>query len=248
MTIWEAQKEQLKSIKNRSFKEQISYLWEYYGIKAICLLLAIAALIAFIVTLATKKDYAFTGVFFGAQLQTSSESYLEEFSQSAGIDPKEYEISIQCNPGIHMDQQVTQELYGTMDAFNAMVAAKSVDCLAANTELFLYYAYMEYAVDLRTVLKPEELEHLSPYLHYIDGELIRQQEEADGGLTDAFFQRSDSTKPELMTDPIPVGISLEAATDAFREAYLFQEDSIIGICAVSPFPENAQAFLHYCLK
>ena len=55
-TIREAIKEQRKSIKNRSFKEQFSFFWEYYGIKTICLILAIAILIAFIVSMATKKN------------------------------------------------------------------------------------------------------------------------------------------------------------------------------------------------
>ena len=248
MTIWEAKKEQLKSIKNRSFKEQISYLWDYYGIKAICLLLALITLIAFIVTLATKKDYALTGVFFGAQPQDSTESYLEDFSQFAGIDLDDYELSIQCHPNIHMDQQITQDIYSSMETFTAMVASQSVDCFAGNPELFLYYAYLEYAADLRTVLDPEELEQLSPYLHYIDGALIRQQESANGGLTDAYFQRADSTRPELMTDPIPVGISVDAANDAFGKYYPFEEDGVIGICASAPYPENAAAFLRYCLN
>ena len=247
MTIREAQKEQQKSIKNRSFKEQLSFFWEYYGIKTICLILAVAAVIAFIVTLATKKEYAFTGVFFGA-IPQDSEVYLEKFSQAADIDLTEYELSINCHPDIQMDQQITQEVYASMESFAAMVATGSVDCFAGNTELFLYYAYMEYATDLRTVLTPAELEQLSAHLHYIDGALIRQQESENGGLTDAYFQHPDSTKPELMTDPIPVGISLENATDAFRESYPFADHAVIGICASSSFPENAQAFLRYCLK
>ena len=248
MTIREAIKEQEKSIKNRSFKEQVSFFWEYYGIKTICLILAAALLIAFLVTMITKKEYAFTGVFFGAQSQATSQSYLEEYGKSAGIDLNQYELTMQCHPDIQMQQQITQEIYSSMETFTAMVAAKSVDCFAGNPELFLYYAYMEYAVDLRSVLSQAELEQLSPYLHYIDGELIRQQEAADGGLTDAYFQRPDSTKPELMTDPIPVGISLKAADNAFKDAYTFDENAVIGICASAPFPDNAQAFLRYVLK
>lgn len=84
-TIREAIKEQRKSIKNRSFKEQFSFFWEYYGIKTICLILAIAILIAFIVSMVIKKEYAFTGVFFGAAVQDSSEDYLVQFGQASGI-------------------------------------------------------------------------------------------------------------------------------------------------------------------
>lgn len=247
MTIREAIKQQQKSIKNRSPKEQISFFWEYYGIKAIALLAAVAVGIAFIVSIITQKDYAFTGVFFGAVPQDHAEQYLSSFGTAAGIDPEKYELSAQCHLDIRMDQTVTQEIYDSMETFTAMVAAKTVDCFAGNSELFLYYAYMEYATDLRTVLSQEELAQLSPYLHYIDAKLIEQQEHADEGLADAYTQRPDSTKPELMAEPVPVGISLNAATDAFKEAYHFGEEAVIGICASSAHPENALSFLLYSL-
>lgn len=248
MTIREAQKEQRKSIKNRSAKEQFSFFWEYYGIKTICLLAAIATLLAFVIGMITKKDYAFTGVFFGALPQPSAENYLAEYGQYAGLDPSDCEISVQCHLDIQMDQQITPEIYQSMETFTAMVAAKSVDCFAGNRDIFLYYAYMEYAVDLRTVLTPQELDALAPYLHYIDGSLILQQENANEGYTDAYMQRPDSTKPEIMEDPIPVGISLDAAADAFRASYQMKDNAVIGICVNSEQSENALAFLRYCLE
>ena len=114
MTIREAISEQRKAMKDRSLKEKLSYYWEYYGIKAICLTLALVILIVFIVSIATKKDYAFTGVFFGATVQERAESYLSEFSQVTGIDPKKYEVSVQSHLDIQMDQQITQEIYTSM--------------------------------------------------------------------------------------------------------------------------------------
>ena len=247
MTIREAVKEQWKSIKNRSLKEKLSYFWDYYGIKTICLLLALIVLIVFIVSIAAKKEYAFTGVFFGAQPQASAEQYLKDFGNAAGIDSSQYDISVQSHLNIQMDQAITQEIYTSMEAFTAMVAAKSVDCFAGELDLFLYYSYLEYAVDLRTVLTSDELTALAPYLHYIDGDLIRQQENDNEGLATAYAQRPDSTKPELMVDPIPVGISLNAATNDFKSAYIMAENAVIGICASASYPENALAFLRYCL-
>lgn len=246
MTIREAISEQRKAMKDRSLKEKLSYYWEYYGIKAICLTLALVLLIVFIVSIATKKDYAFAGVFFGAAVQEGAESYLSDFSQATGIDPEKYEISVQCHLDIQIDQPITQEIYTSMQTFSAMVAAKSVDCFAGNIDLFLYYAYMEYALDLRTVLTPQELEQLSPYLHYIDGKLIEEQENDNEGLTSAYSQRPDSTKPELMTDPIPVAVDLTSATAAFSESYHFDSEAVIGICSSASSPQNALAFLRYC--
>lgn len=247
MTIREARKEQRKSIKNRSLKEKLSYFWEYHGIKTICLILAAVALVAFIVNMITQKEYGFTGVFFGANAN-DSDSYLADFAREAEIDPGAYRFSVQCHPDIRMDQQITPEIYQYMETFTAMVSAKSVDCFGGNAELFLYYAYMEYAVDLRTVLTPQELEQLSAHLHYIDGALIRQQEASEEGYATAYSQHPDSTKPELMTDPIPVAVSLEAASQSFHDAYTFVEGSVIGICVTSEHPDHALAFFRYCLS
>ncbi len=247
MTIKDARKEQRESIKNRSLKERFSYFWEYFGMKTIAAVLAVVVVIAFIFTMATKKEYAFTGVFFGAQAQPHAEEYVKEYANSTGIDLSKYKVTVNCNPDIRMDQQVTQEIHDYMQTFASMVSTNSVDCYAGNEELFLYYAYLGYAADLRTVLTEQELAALAPYLRYIDNALIEKQEREDGGLTDAFFQRGDPTHPEQMEDPIPVGISLEVAEASFLAHYRFCEDGVIGICATSSFPKNAQAFLRYCM-
>lgn len=244
MTIREAIREQQKSIKNRSAKEKLSYFWEYHGIKTICLIIALVIVIAFIVTMVTQKKPGFTGVFFGVTSQSSSEKYLADFASAAGIDPAKYQLTVQESLDIRMDQSITPDIYQSMETFAAMVASKSVDCFAGNRELFLYYAYTEYAVDLQAVLTPEELESLSPYLHYIDRKVLEEAENADDRQS---VQYPDSTKPELMADPIPVAVSLDAATDAFKEAYHFDAGCVIGICASSEQMENARSFFRYCL-
>lgn len=247
MTIREAIKAQEKSIKNRSFKERLSFFWEYYALKTFALLAAVIVVVAFIVSIVTNKDYALTCMFFGAEATQTSEDYLSGFVQAADIDPKKYQLSVQMGPDVRMDQQISTEIYQSMETFIAMVAAGSMDCFAGKEDHFLYYAYMDYAVDLRTVLSPEELETLSPYLYYVDAELIRQQEAADGGYADAYMQRSDPTKPEEMQDPVPVAVSLEAATEDFKNNYRFTGTNLMGICANSKQKENALAFFRYCL-
>ena len=248
MTIKDARKQQRKSIKNRSLKERFSYFWEYFGMKTIAGIVAIVIVIAFIVTMVTKKEYAFTAVFFGGHAQPNATHYVKQYANSSGIDLSKYDVSVTCYPDIRMDQQVTQEIHDQMQTFASMVSTNSVECFAGHQDLFLYYAYMGYATDLRTVLTEQALAELGPYLHYIDNSLIEKQEQANGGLTDAYFQRQDSTCPELMDDPIPVGISLEAANAAFLENYHFCEDAVIGICVTSSHPKNALAFLKYCMN
>ena len=247
MTIRETIRAQQKSMKDKSFKEKLAFFWEYYALKTFALLVALAVLIAFIVSMLTQKAYIFTGYFFGADTQ-SSEEFLEAFAQSENIDLKDYALTVQTGPYVRMDQQISTEIYDSMEAFTAMVAGESVSCFAGSPDLFLYYAYLGYATDLRSILSETELRTLSPYLYYVDAQLIRQQEDSDGGYADAYWNRPDPTNPEAMEDPVPVGISLDAASADFQNCYHFTGESLIGICESTAYPETAKAFLRYCFS
>jgi hypothetical protein len=246
MTIRETIHAQWKAMKDRPFKEKLSFFWDYYGIKTICILIAVAVFISFVVSIATQKDSAYFGVFFGATSKASSSAFLEQFSDMAQIDTKTYDITIQTTLDVRMDQQITTETLEAMQSFAAMVAASMVDNFAADKDLFLYYCYLGYTTDLRTVFTPEQLEALAEHLHYVDGELLQEQENAEEGLTFDYGQCPDSKKPELMQDPIPVGIDISAATEAFLESYSFaSEETVIGICAGSARQDIATLFLQF---
>ncbi len=246
MTIRESIRAQWETVKTRTAKEKLSYFWEYYGVKTVCVLIAAALLIAFAVSLITKKEYGYTGTFFGAVKQASADAYMTDFARAAGIDTEQFELTVQEFPNIRMDDAVTEENYQAMEKFAAMVAANMVENIAADADLFLYYSYLGYTVDLRTVLTPAQLSQLKPYLHYIDGKLLKEQENADEGLAFAYGDCPDSTDPGSMHEPIPVAIDLAAATEAFRTAYTFSSGTpIMGICASSENPAAALAFLQY---
>ena len=172
MTVHEALRAQFKAMKNRPLKENIAYLWDYYGMKAILLLVVLILLIGQIVSMLSQKDPVFCGVFFGVSLQPESEDYLQNFANEAGIDPEHYELSVQVSPDIRPFDAVTEDEYYHMQRFTAMVSARSVEVIAANPDLYLYYSYGSYTYDLRNVFSPEELSALSAHLYYIDGELL----------------------------------------------------------------------------
>ena len=246
MTIRETIHAQWKAMKDKPFKEKLSYFWDYYGIKTICILIAVAVVISFIVSIVTQKDSAYFGVFFGATANASSSAFLEDFANAAQINTKNYDVTIQSSLDVRMDQQITNETLEAMQSFAAMVAASMVDNFAADKDLFLYYCYVGYATDLRTVFTAEQLAELAEHLHYVDGELLQEQENAEEGLTFDYGQCPDSKKPELMQDPIPVGIDINAATEAFLESYSFaSEETVIGICAGSARQDIAALFLQF---
>ena len=246
MTIRETIRKQQEAVKNRTFKEKLNYYWDYYGMKAVCISLASVVLIAFAVNILTQKDSGYLGIFFGATPQASADSYLADFAQAAGIDPEVYELNVQSSLDIRMNDKITEETYQAMQSFATMVAANMVDNIAADVDLFLYYSYLGYTVDLRTVLTEAQLTELAPYLHYVDGKLLEEQENSEEGLTFEYGQCPDSKKPEEMTDPIPVGIDLKAATQAFHNSYTFTcKVPVFGICITSERPDAALAYLQY---
>ena len=245
MTIHEAIRSQWEIVKDRPLREKLSYFWSYYGAATICIILVLAGLISLVVTVATKKDPAFSGAFFGAIAGDNAESFLSDFAQSAGIDTEEYTYSVQVYPDIRMDQVLTEDAYYSTQSFAALVAAKSVEVFSANRELFVHYCYMGYGMDLRKVFSPQELEVLAPHLLYIDAELVKKMENAAFGEDVTGGSYPDPTDPKAMESPMPVGIDLSISTEAFRSNYRFGETAAIGICANTPHADYAAAFLRY---
>lgn len=242
MTIREAIRAERETMKDKTFKEKLSYFWEYNGVKTICVIIAVIALVSLVATMVTQKEYAYMGVFFGATIESSADDYINAFAQAAGIDTNIYDVTVQANLDIDINASITEYSYQATQSFNALLAARMVDNIAANVDLYLHYSYLGYTVDLRTVLTQEELSVLEPYLYYIDGQVLQEIEESDTGLSEF----PDPKQPESMADPIPVGIDISAAAQAFRDSYTFRRDTVvIGICTASERESTALAYLKY---
>lgn len=246
MTIRESIKAQWESVKDKSIKEKLAYFWEYYGFRTVLILCIVSLAIYFAVEVITQKEYAYTGIFFGSKAQESADSYMADFAQMESIDTEEYEITVQSLLDIRLDGQVTEELYQTIATFTALVETNMVENIAAETDLFLYYSYLGYTADLRTLLTPDQLEAFAPHLIYMDAALIAEQQNTGEAPTIDYKNFPDPKDPDAMTDPVPVGIDLAAASEAFHNAYQFSaEDPVIGICSTTEKSETSVNFLRY---
>lgn len=246
MTIRESIRSQIEMMKGKSRREKLAYFWEYYGIKSICILAVLALSIFIIVDVVTQKDSGYVGVFFGASEKGSSDTYLGDFASFAGLDSDHFDVAVQFSPGIRLDSAITEEGYQALEGFATMAGAQMVDNIAASTELFLYYSYLGYSTDLRNLLTESQLTELSARLNYIDGDLLRQYQSKKKTIDYNHFP--DPKDPDAMVDPIPVGIDLSAATDAFHNTYSFTENNaVIGICSTSERTKIAVAFIRFAL-
>jgi len=246
MTIRESIKAQWVSVRDKSSKEKLAYFWHYYGFRTIFILCIISLAIFFAVEVITQKEYAYTGIFFGSEAQDSADSYLAEFACREAIDSEEYELTVQSLLDIRLDGQVTEEMYQTIATFTALVETNIVENIAAETKLFLYYSYLGYTADLRTLLTPDQLESFAPHLVYMDAALIAKQQNTGEAPTIDYKNFPNPKDPDSMTDPVPVGIDLSTASRAFHRAYQFRaEDPVIGICSTTEKPETSVNFLRY---
>lgn len=249
MTIQESIQAQWESIEDKSAKEKLAYFWHYYGFRTILILCIVSLAFFFAVEVITQKEYAYTGIFFGSEAQESADRYMADFAQIEGIDMEAYEITVQSLLDIRLDGQVTEELYQTIATFTALVETNMVENIAAETDLFLYYSYLGYTADLRTQLTPEQLEALAPHLIYMDAALVAAQQNTGEAPTIDYKNFPDPYDPDALVDPVPVGIDLSAASEAFHNAYTFSSDSVaLGICSTTEKKETAVDFIRYVFE
>ena len=246
MTIRESIRSHQNAVKNQSFKEKLAYFWEYFGMKTIVLLAIASILIYLFVQIFTQKKPGNVGVFFGASEGSSSIAFLDEFARFANLNQENYDVVIRLSPGIQLDGTITEEVYQTIESFTAMVAASTVDHIAADEDLFLYFSYLGFTADLRLYFNEAQISMLGESINYIDGDLLRKYQNKE--ITIDYNHFPDPQNPENMIDPIPVGIDLSEATDAFHNAYAFVGDeAVIGICSTSERILSAVAFIRFAL-
>ena len=72
------------------------------------------------------------------------------------------------------------------------------------------------------------------------------KQEAIDNLEDFTQPYPDPTKPEEMAEPIPVGIFLDNASEAFKNNYVSSEDTLaIGFVINASDIENGQMYIDY---
>lgn len=163
-------REQMKKMKDMSLKGKISHLWTYYKIHAAIIIIAIVFISSLIYDYATHKDTVLYTIFVNASMPYMDGSALSsEFEQFAGIDTNKYETYFDFSFRIS-DVDSTLETAYTNEKFVAMMYARTVDAMVADSATFDYYAQNDYFANLENVLSKEVLEKYKDYLYYIDME------------------------------------------------------------------------------
>lgn len=247
MAVMDEFKEERATLKNATFKEKLSYFWDYYKWHVIITVCAVAFIGSLVHQMVTAKDSAFYAVLLNTSPMTTEDTYSQEFAEYAEIDTKEYNIffdtSLYYNEGL-MDEMS----YTTTQKLMVYTAAGDLDTMITDEESFRKYAHSEAFFDMRDILTPEQLEKYADRLYYVDWAVVEEINEAASNLDDFEPEYPAPTNPEEMEDPIPVGLYLTDC-EGLRENFYFRGDEVVmGAYVNTSHLDNVLKFIDFVLE
>ncbi len=246
MAVMDEFREEREALKQGTFKQKAAYFWDYYKWHAIGTIAGIAILISVIYGIATRKENAFYAAMLNSVDLRQDEGFAADFMEYAGIDPETYAVTFDNSLYISFDHFDDMTVAST-EKLMAYLAAAQLDVILSGDGLFSHYANEETFSDLREVLTEEQLAVCEPYFYYVDRTLVEQIVEAASNLDTSFDPEiPDPTKPELMDDPVPVGIYVEHSKKLTSSYHLGEGDRIVmGLLPNSRHTQTSLAFLDY---
>lgn len=241
MTMFEYAKNAYKTMKDKPPQERWEYFWDYYKWIVIVVALVIFVLIQSIITLANRKDVFFSGELINCLADTDLVEYDDRLGEHLGFDPEKEEIIF------HTDVSFSDGGSGTdVDSFQILlagIATKSTDFVVGQEKSFLQCAYhtSNMFADLRDCLDAETLAKLEGKLYYVD-KAVKDQIDT---TTLTMPETPDPFNPEVMADPIPVGIDITNCRE-FQDTYYPGEDALyLGIVINSTRTDITLEFIDY---
>ena len=248
MPVMDEFRAEREALKNGTPKQKLNYFWDYYKWHTIAGIALLIFGISLIYQMVSNKPSALYGVFLNClTTEEISDSFLQDFAQTAGINTKKKSVDIDSSLVLTADG-ADQTSYLTLQKMTVYLAAKEIDVIAADVAAFNRYAYLDVMTDLREVLTPEQQAFYEPYYFYIDRTVLLAQEEASYNLEEYTADYPDPTHPEEMGDPIPVAIYLTDCKKLENQFVFLNPPAVLGIPVNSPRKEAALQFLDYLFQ
>lgn len=248
MAVMDEFKEQRAALKNGTFKQKLSYFWYYYKWHTIGSIAALVAVILLIHDIVSQKNEVFYAAMLNSSDLLQDESFAEQFMAYAGIDPNVDTATFDDSLSISFSN-LNEITLASAQKLQATIIAGKVDVIVAGDELFENYANDGVVTDLRQMMTSEQLAIYEPFLYYVDRVLVEQIAEANYNLDTSFQPKSpDPTKPELMEEPVPVGIYVDGSTILTSSYRISDGDRIVvGFLANSQHADMSVMFIEFLL-
>lgn len=243
-------KEQRKKLKGKSFKEKLSYFWDYYKVHTLIALFVLLIVGIFVKDELTAKDYAFYSTLLNANAMDEQEGIQSDFAAFAGIDENVYDCSVDTSSTLSYETMSQIDL-AVSQRIAAMSQTGGIDVLVSDQDPFTNFATAGMFPDLRETLTTEEYEKFKNQFFYVDKASMdinnndtNYDEEGNLTVIDTSIDHSD---PSKMEDPVPVGIYV---TDAPKlkewKCYTGTDDGIVfGFVYSSERPDVSHQFLAF---
>ncbi|MCM1046252.1 MAG: hypothetical protein NC417_12155 [Candidatus Gastranaerophilales bacterium] len=248
MAVMDEFKEERASIKNGSLKQKLSYFWDYYKWHTIGVIAVICFVGSLVYDIATHKDDAFYAAVLNSAGYADNDSFSSEFMEYAGIDPHTKKVTFDTSLQISFTT-IDDYTMGSIEKLSAYLAAAQLDVIIAGDEIFAHYANEETFLDLRNILTPEQIAAYEPYFYYVDAPVVAQVMEAARNMDTSSVKLPDPSRPDLMEDPIPVGIYIDHI-DRFSSSYYVSDGdrTAMGFLLNSQHLDTALTFLEYLFE
>ena len=273
MAVSDEIKAQRGKIKEMSFKEKLSYFWEYYRIPFFIVTAVIILAFFLIRDIATAKPYGFYAMLINASPNMQETDLEQSFSTYADIDKAKYDCYIDTATTLNLNSTDQYDM-ASVQKIMAVVAAGDLDTMVADYNSFSHYAMNDTFTDLRKVLSKDQLAKYSDDFYYVDYAVISAAENEDvssesasessvsstlSSGADMFSDNSASSSvgtadqfvkpdPSTMTTPVPVGIILSDAA-ALKKADVYTGTvPVLGITQNTTRIEEALKFIDYLFQ
>ncbi len=265
MSVHEEIREQQKKLKGQGLKAHLQYFWDYYKIHTVVAIAAIIFIVVLIKDIKGNKPYAFYAMMLNSNSSSAEDVLEQEFIEYSGIDTNEYscfiDTSATYNPSV-----IDEVTLATSQKIMANLSAAEIDVIAADKNMFLYYAYQDIYTDLRTLYDDAFLSKYKDNIYYVDKGLIDYiaSEEYQDFLLNGKYDENNKYAvmaaeiyatgdyPDIpvedMQEAIPVGISFENSS-ILDKAYMYQgQTPVVGIMSNTQRLDTAKQFVEYILQ
>lgn len=251
MPVMDEFKEERAALKNGTLKEKISYFFCYYKWHVVVAIAVIFFAVSMIYQMLTQKDTAFYAVLINTIELENAGNYVQGFTEFAGIDMSEYNVTFDTSLRINPDPaSIDESTMASVQKVMVYLAAQEIDVIAAGDNVMNSYAYNDSFYDLREILTAEQFAKYEPYFYYMDRAVAEERDAMDSADPDyaTLSAYPDPRNPGAMREPVPVGIYLDAA-DTFKENYyLVDENALIAIAVNTRRPETASKYIEYIFQ
>lgn len=156
MAVMDEFKNERESMKDKSFKQKISYFWDYYRWHVIIAVAVVVLGGSLIKDITSHKDYGMYGIFLNAfRMVEDTTPFTDDYIEYANINTDEYTVLFDGN--VVMNEDMDENSVNASQMLLVHIAAQDLDVMTMDNYNFIKYAYNQTFMDLRDILTPSQM-------------------------------------------------------------------------------------------